>query len=36
MSKLAQVWAALDELSDPEIPVLTLRDLEVEAFRWEK
>ncbi len=27
MSKLAQVWAALDELSDPEIPVLTLRDL---------
>ncbi len=26
-TELAQVWAALDELSDPEIPVLTLRDL---------
>jgi len=26
-TKLAQAWAALDELSDPEIPVLTLRDL---------
>ncbi len=26
-TELAVVWAALDELSDPEIPVLTLRDL---------
>ncbi len=26
-ANLATVWAALDELSDPEIPVLTLRDL---------
>jgi ring-1,2-phenylacetyl-CoA epoxidase subunit PaaD len=26
-ANLAPVWAALDELSDPEIPVLTLRDL---------
>ncbi len=26
-ANLDHVWAALDELSDPEIPVLTLRDL---------
>ncbi len=26
-TKLEQAWAALDGLSDPEIPVLTLRDL---------
>ncbi len=25
--ELERVWSALDELSDPEIPVLTLRDL---------